>query len=78
MLKRLLKTVFGDPGQRELKRIQPIVDQVNALEPEIKALSDEELLALTSEFRDLLSQETDDLRSQLAELESERDREQDE
>ena len=77
MLKRLLKTVFGDPGEREIKRIQPIVDEVNALEPEMKALSDQELLASTSEFRARLARETDDLREELASLESELDREQD-
>ncbi|WP_297165814.1 preprotein translocase subunit SecA [Thermogemmatispora sp.] len=48
---QLLTKILGDPNQRELKRIQPIVDRINALEPEIQKLSDEELAAKTAEFR---------------------------
>lgn len=39
--------LLGDPNKRELKAIQPIIDKINALEPSIKKLSDEELAAKT-------------------------------
>ena len=47
-----LGKVLGDPNERELKRLRPIVDEVNDLEPEFEALSDEGLLDKTDEFRD--------------------------
>ena len=42
---------FVDSNDRELKRIQPFVDAANALEPEIQALSDEEIRARFTAFR---------------------------
>jgi preprotein translocase subunit SecA len=40
-----------DSNEKELRRLQPIVDSINELEPEFEKLSDEELRAKTSEFR---------------------------
>jgi preprotein translocase subunit SecA len=48
---QLLGKIMGDPNKKDLKAIQPIVDKINALEPAIKKLSDEELQAKTAEFR---------------------------
>ncbi|MBI4079750.1 preprotein translocase subunit SecA [Candidatus Kaiserbacteria bacterium] len=45
------KSLFGDENAAALKRAEPIVTRVNALEEEIKKLSDEELRAKTDEFR---------------------------
>jgi preprotein translocase subunit SecA len=45
-----------DDNSKEIKRLQKIVDRVNALEPEISALSDAELQAKTPEFKDRLEQ----------------------
>ena len=50
-----LGKVLGDPNERELKRLRPIVDEVNDLEPEFEALSDEGLLDKTGEFRDRIA-----------------------
>ena len=36
MLKNLFKKVFGDASDREVKRVQPIVSQINALGPEFE------------------------------------------
>ncbi len=49
-----LDKLFGTYSQRELKKIQPTVDKVLALEEEFKALSDSELTAKTNEFRERL------------------------
>ena len=51
MFKSLGKKLFGTKHEREMKKIQPMVDQVNALEDSIKALSDDQLQAKTAEFR---------------------------
>jgi preprotein translocase subunit SecA len=52
MLNTLLKSIFGSKNERELKRMGKIVVQINALEPSMQALSDEQLKAKTQEFRD--------------------------
>nr|WP_296397844.1 preprotein translocase subunit SecA [Acidaminococcus timonensis] len=51
MLEHLMKLVFGDPNKKELKVCQGYVDKINALEPEISALSDARLRAKTDEFK---------------------------
>ena len=56
MLKKLIQKITGDPNERELKRLQPIVDRINALEPEISKLTDEELRRKTDEFKARLQQ----------------------
>jgi preprotein translocase subunit SecA len=43
--------VFGTKSERVIKRLQPTVEEINALEPQMKALSDEEMRAKTVEFR---------------------------
>src|SRR5881409_3286529 len=51
MIDTLLAKVVGTQNERELKRLRPIVAEVNAFEPAIKALSDEQLRGKTAEFR---------------------------
>ena len=51
MINTLLGKVFGTKNEREVKRLQPRVAAINALEPEMQKLSDEELRAKTAEFR---------------------------
>ena len=48
---RFLTTLFGSSNVRTLKKLQPNVERINALEPEIQKLSDDELRGKTSEFR---------------------------
>src|SRR3989339_1263879 len=50
-----LTKIFGDPNAKVIKEIQPIVDKINSLESDLKALSDEALKAKTAEFKDRLS-----------------------
>jgi len=47
--------LFGTYSDRELKRIYPIADKIEALEPSVEALTDEELRAKTFEFKERLS-----------------------
>jgi preprotein translocase subunit SecA len=51
LINTLLGKVFGTKNEREVKRLQPRVDAINALEPEIQKLSDDALRAKTAEFR---------------------------
>ena len=51
MLEGLIKKLFGDPNEKELKNIRPIVDKINALEPDMERMSDANLQAKTSEFK---------------------------
>ena len=52
----LITKMFGTRSQRELKKIQPLVDKILALEEEYKALSEEALKGKTVEFKNRLSQ----------------------
>ncbi|HVZ83952.1 MAG TPA: hypothetical protein VG893_09795, partial [Terracidiphilus sp.] len=51
IFEKALTKVFGTANDRAIKRMVPVVAAINALEPEIKALSDEQLRAKTVEFR---------------------------
>ena len=50
----LIEKIFGTHSQREIKRVIPIVDQIEALEPEYEKLTDAELRAKTTEFKNRL------------------------
>ncbi|MDO8260277.1 MAG: preprotein translocase subunit SecA, partial [Candidatus Magasanikbacteria bacterium] len=60
---KLLDKLFGDPNEKIIKEIQPIIDQINSLEPDISQKSDEELRAMTRKFqaelKDLNPEETE-------------------
>ena len=47
-----LEKIFGSYSSREIKRLMPIVKQINDLEPDFKKLTDEQLKAKTNEFRE--------------------------
>ncbi|HPB38302.1 MAG TPA: preprotein translocase subunit SecA, partial [Syntrophorhabdus sp.] len=56
MITNILKKIIGTKNERELKRIQPLVEKVNSLEDEYRSLSDEQLKAKTPFFRERLEQ----------------------
>ena len=51
----VIEKIFGTHSERELKRIYPIVDQIESLRPEMQALSDAELKDKTRQFKERLS-----------------------
>ncbi len=51
---QLLGKMLGDPNKKELNAIQPLIVKINAFEPTVKKLSDEELAEKTEEFRSQL------------------------
>ena len=68
MFKRVLKTVFGDPHQKEIKKLTPLVEEINALEPEMQAQSDEELRQMMVDFSTELAEETAETRAEIEDL----------
>jgi len=51
MLQKILSKIFGTSHDREMKRIQPVVDKINQLEATMKNLTDDQLKAKTEEFK---------------------------
>ncbi|HME93294.1 MAG TPA: preprotein translocase subunit SecA [Methylomirabilota bacterium] len=63
MLNAIFRSIFGTKHERDVKRMRPIVAEIEALEPALKALTDDALRAKTAEFRQRLADgaELDDL-----------------
>src|SRR6185436_15101663 len=63
MLKTLVRKIVGTRNEREIKRMQPLVAEINELGPKLAALTDEQLRHKTVEFRERLTngQELEDL-----------------
>ena len=55
MLKKLVEAVIGSRSERALKKLQPLVEQINALEEDISKLSDGALRLKTAEFKERLA-----------------------
>ena len=47
--------LFGDPNNKKIKKMMPVVEHINALEPEFAKLTDEELRNKTIEFKNILA-----------------------
>jgi preprotein translocase subunit SecA len=80
LLDNIFAKVFGTKNEREVKRLQPVIDHINSLEPEMQRLSDAELRAKTDQFRsriqERLSQipdEPDADEDRIEQIEKERD-----
>jgi preprotein translocase subunit SecA len=67
VISALAKKIFGTGNERELKSIRPLVDKINALEPEMQKLTDEQLRAKTQEFKDRVQKAKESLDSILPE-----------
>lgn len=51
LLEGILKKIFGDPNEKEIKNIRVIVDKINSLEKDMEGLSSANLAAKTGEFK---------------------------
>ncbi len=51
---KLLAKLLGGSNEKKIKDVMPIIDHINALEPEFEKMSDEELRAKTDEFKEIL------------------------
>ncbi|MGA1417457.1 MAG: preprotein translocase subunit SecA, partial [Gemmatimonadaceae bacterium] len=72
MFKTLLAKVIGTRHQREQRRVQPIVDEINALGAQLRALSDADLQAQTTKFRATIGEATEALRGRIDALKMEK------
>ncbi|MDQ3696595.1 MAG: preprotein translocase subunit SecA [Gemmatimonadota bacterium] len=68
MLKPILTKIFGTRHERDLRRIEPIVDAVEAEYERLRSVSDEELRAQTEKFRGIIRERTAALEAGIAEL----------
>jgi preprotein translocase subunit SecA len=68
MLKTLLTKVFGDRHEREARKLEPLVAEINEFAEELQALSEEELKAQTAKFRERIRAATADLEAAIEEL----------
>src|SRR5215470_11149231 len=55
MLTAIFRSIFGTKHERDVKRMRPVVDEINALEPAMQALSDAQLVGKTEELRKRLA-----------------------
>jgi len=68
MFKNVFKAVFGDPNQKEINKLTPLVDEINALEAEMKAKSDDEIRQMMREFRQELRSNSAEQRAEVENL----------
>ena len=71
MFKNLIRKAFGEPGEREARRLQPVVDKINALAAEFGRMSDDELRGQTDAFRATIAERVGTLRNDLAQAREE-------
>ncbi|HVF42685.1 MAG TPA: preprotein translocase subunit SecA, partial [Pyrinomonadaceae bacterium] len=74
MIDKFLTKVFGSSNQRYLKTLLPVVEQVNALEPEIKRLSDEQMRERIARLREQVAERVGDTSGKGEEAKKERKR----
>ena len=72
MLKSVIHNLFGSRHERELKRLRPLVEEINREWEQIQSLSDDELRGQTARFRERIRAETADLEAELESLRAER------
>ena len=72
MLKSLVKKVLGDRHAREVKKLQPVLDEIDRHYTGLAALSDDELKAKTDEFRERIRAATEAVREQIEEVRAEK------
>src|SRR5579859_3202918 len=59
VLRNVVRRVVGDPNDRELRQHRELVEEINALEPDMQRLSNDELRAKTEEFKRRLAEDED-------------------
>jgi preprotein translocase subunit SecA len=73
MFKNVLTKVLGDPNQKTIDRLTPLVEEVNALEADMQRRSNDELRQMMADFRADIARANSSLRSQLEESRNQRD-----
>ena len=65
---KILQKIFGNKSQRDMRLIQPLVEKIKSVEPEIQALSNDELRARTQQLKATVQSSADDLKEKVAQL----------
>ena len=71
MIRKFYNSIVGDPNDKALNRLDPIVEQINELEPSFEAKSDDELREMTADFRARIQTAAAPLMQELKEAEEE-------
>ena len=71
-IKGAIKKVIGSQHEREVRKLQPLVDEINELCEELAELSNEEFKAKTAEFREYISEQIGSTEDQIRELRAEK------
>ena len=66
-MRGIVKKIFGDPNDKAIKQLMPLVQDINGLEPSMRELSDEELMQVGAEFRRRYNDEGESLDESVAE-----------
>ena len=72
MLKTIVNRVLGTRFEREMKRLQPIVDEIKRHAERLAGVSEDELRGQTEGFRARIRERTEDLEEEIAKLREER------
>src|ERR1700760_1374665 len=68
MFKRVINAVLGTRHERERKKIQPIVDEINEHYARLQHVSEEELRSQTAKFREVIRERTGEIEKRVADL----------
>jgi preprotein translocase subunit SecA len=71
LIGKALAKVFGTQNERDLKRMRPQVNEINALEPQMRQLTDEQLRAKTDEFRARIKERLQEAEAEIARVTAE-------
>ena len=71
MFRNLIKAIAGDPNKKDIQRYSQTVAEINALEPEFRALSDDALRAKTAEFKAFIAEAAKDAADEAEHLKAE-------
>jgi hypothetical protein len=73
-IKAFVKKIIGSQHDREVAKLQPLIDEINEIAEELSELSEEELRGKTEEFRAYIAERTDPIKEQIRELRVEKAR----
>ncbi len=68
MITNLITKVFGSKHERDIKRIRPIVDEINRIFATLRELSDDELRAKTAQFKERIAEKTEAVRGEITQV----------
>ncbi len=68
MIGKLITKIFGTASDRQIKKLMPLVEEINGIFEDLKGLTDEELAAKTTEFKEYINEKAEPARSQMREI----------